>query len=185
MKWHDHSEIEGTHAFLSPSQYHWMNYDVDKLKDVYRNHLAKQKGTELHEAASKMIKLKIPQKQKRKTWNLFVNDALKYGMDSEVPLYFSNLCYGTADAIKFENDFLRIHDLKTGATKASFKQLMGYAALFCLEYDYNPWEIDIELRIYQYDTIIKLIPEPDDICHIADKIVTFTDVIDKINKEEG
>ena len=35
MKWNDHHELEGTHAFLSASQYHWLNYTDDILIDRY------------------------------------------------------------------------------------------------------------------------------------------------------
>ena len=38
MNWNRHSELEGSHAFLSASKYHWINYDSDKLADSYNNH---------------------------------------------------------------------------------------------------------------------------------------------------
>lgn len=50
----------------------------------------------------------------------------------------SDNCFGTADAISFRNNFLEIHDLKTGNTSGHVVQLMIYEALFRLEYDMNP-----------------------------------------------
>ena len=46
MKWNQHSAIEGTHAFLSASSYHWLNYTDEKLISVFKSKLAAAKGTE-------------------------------------------------------------------------------------------------------------------------------------------
>ena len=81
-------------------------------------------------------------------------------------------------------DILRIHDLKTGETPTHMEQLMVYAALFCLEYDYKPNEIDMELRIYQNDTILYHKPTIEDIFPIMDRIVTFDKIINSIKEEE-
>ena len=35
MNWNRHSDLMGTHAFLSASKYHWLNYDADKLAESY------------------------------------------------------------------------------------------------------------------------------------------------------
>lgn len=59
MKWNNHSELEGKHAFLSASQCHWLNYDVDKLVNRFENEIAKQRGTELHAFAELAIKNRI------------------------------------------------------------------------------------------------------------------------------
>ena len=155
MNWNQHSGLEGTHAFLSASGYHWLNYSDDKLISVYKNKLAVQRGTELHELASMCINLKQRLPRSDKALNAFVNDAISFRMQSEQILFYSMNCYGTADAICFskqkdsEKMILRVHDLKTGETPAKIDQLMIYAALFCLEYKVKPGEIDIELRIYQ------------------------------------
>lgn len=172
MKFFKHSELEGKHAFLSPSKYHWINYSDDKLIDSYKKFKAVQKGTELHEWASQCIKLKRKQPEDNDTVNMFVNDAIGYHMASEQPLKYSDLCFGHADAISFRNNILRIHDLKTGEIKAHMYQLEIYAAIFCLEYNVKPSEIQIILRIYQNGEIIELEPDLDDIVHIMDRIVT-------------
>lgn len=185
MNFNKHSDLEGLHAFLGASQYHWINYDISKLEDVYRNHLAKLKGTELHEFASKAINLGVQLKGTKRTLNMFVNDAIGYRMNSEQVLYYSENCFGTADAISFRNDKLRIHDLKTGSHPASFNQLKIYAALFCLEYDYKPGDISIELRIYQTDEVFILVPDVDEIAHIMDTIITFDKKINEIKREES
>ena len=49
MNFNRHSNLEGQHAFLGASKYHWINYDEAKVVDVYSNFLAAQKGTVLHE----------------------------------------------------------------------------------------------------------------------------------------
>lgn len=185
MNWNRHSELIGSHAFLSASKYHWINYEPDKLADSYNNFLAIQKGIELHEFASKCIKLGQKLPAKKKTLNLFVNDAIGYKMESEQVLFYSENCYGTADAISFRNKLLRIHDLKTGKVLAHVEQLMVYAALFCLEYRVKPGEIDIELRLYQNDDAVYYNPEVDEIAVIMDKIVSFDKIIRQIKEQES
>jgi hypothetical protein len=191
MKWNDHSRLEGSHAFLSASGYHWINYDNQKLISTYKNKLATMRGTELHEFASHCIKLRQKLPRSEKALNTFVNDAIGFGMQSEQILYYSDNCFGTADAIFFGRQrgtdrlILRIHDLKTGENKGHIEQLMVYAALFCLEYKIKPIEIDIELRIYQYDDIFFCNPKPEEIVPIMDKIVTFDKLINKTREEEG
>ena len=147
MNFVKHSEFEGQHAFLGASKYYWLNYDQDKLAEVYRNFKAKEKGTILHEFAAQCIRLgqKLPRSQK--TLNMYVNDAIGYRMTPEQVLFFSENCFGTADAISFNNNFLRIHDLKTGSIPAHMEQLLIYSALFCLEYKVKPSTIEAELRI--------------------------------------
>ena len=184
MIFNRHSELEGLHAFLSASQYHWLNYDLEKLESVYRNHVATLRGTELHEFASKAIKLGIRLKATKTTLNMFVNHAIDYAMNSEQVLYYSNNCFGTADAISFRNNMLRIHDLKTGKTPASMNQLMIYAALFCLEYSVKPEDIKMELRIYQSDIIAVCEPSPDEINHIMGIIKEFDKKIEQLKQEE-
>ena len=77
---------------------------------------------------------------------------------------------------------LRIHDLKNGKTPASLQQLRIYAALFCLEYAYNPRDLDIELRVYQLDEVLIENPDPEDVLYIMDKIVLFDKRIDEIKE---
>ena len=191
MNWNSHSGLEGTHAFLSASQYHWLNYTDEKLISVFKNRLAAQKGTELHEFASKCIKLKQRLPRSDKALNAFVNDAIGFRMDSEVLLYFSQNCYGTADAISFSKQpktdrmMLRIHDLKTGETPAKMDQLIIYAALFCLEYKMKPGEIDIELRIYQGREVLYYNPKPEEIVPVMDIIIRFSKLIDEVKAQEG
>ena len=59
MNFNKHSELVGQHAFLGASNYHWLNYDDDKLIQTYLNALAVQRGTKLHDYACLAIKLKI------------------------------------------------------------------------------------------------------------------------------
>ena len=185
MNWNKHSDLEGTHAFLSASKFHWINYDSDKIAEAYLNFLATQQGVELHAFASTCIRLgqKLPKVDK--TLNMFVNDAIKYKMESEQVLYFSENCYGTADAIMFRQNFLRIHDLKTGKTPAHMEQLMVYAALFCLEYKVKPGMIQTELRLYQNDEVLYHQPGADEILPIMNKIIDYDKIIRRIKEQEG
>ncbi len=68
--------LEGQHAFLGASKYHWINYDESKVAESYSKFLATQKGTVLHEFAAQCIRLgqKLPKSQK--TLNMYVNDAI-------------------------------------------------------------------------------------------------------------
>lgn len=171
MTFNDHHQLAGLHAFLGASQHHWLNYSDDKLRSVYENSKAKEEGTRLHALASELIDLKIKLPRNSKTLNAYVNDGIGYKMSTEVVLYYSPNCFGTADSISFKNNFLRIHDLKTGESPASMSQLMIYAALFCLEYHKNPNDLEFELRIYQSDDCKICNPTPDEVSGIMDKIV--------------
>ena len=105
-------------------------------------------------------------------------------MTPEQILFYSDNCFGTADAIAFRGDLLRIHDLKTGAIPAHMEQLEVYAALFCLEYKVKPADIRMELRLYQSDDILVANPTVEDIAPIMDKIITFDRIINKIKEQE-
>ena len=185
MNFKKHSALEGQHAFLGASKYHWINYDEKKLATAYSKFLATQKGTVLHDFAAQCIRLGQKLPNVKHTLNMYVNDAIGFKMTPEQPLFFSENCFGTADAISFRRKQLRIHDLKTGESPASMHQLEVYAALFCLEYNHKPSEIDIELRLYQNDEILYHVPTADEIVPIMDKIITFDKIIDKIKAEEG
>ena len=165
MNFNKHSAIEGQHAFLGASRYHWINYDEEKLVSSYNKFLATQKGTELHAFAAQCIRLgqKLPKSQK--TLNIYVNDAIGFKMTPEQPLYYSQNCFGTADAICFRDDFLRIHDFKSGEITAHMEQLYVYVALFCLEYHVKPGTIGIETRIYQHNNYVFLGNHPENILH--------------------
>jgi len=181
MNFNNHSKLSGCHAFLSASQYHWIRYSEEKIVERYNRQLAVKKGTELHDFASQCIKLGQKLSKSKKTLNAFVNDAIGYRMESEQVLFYSENCFGTADAISFNEKerLLRIHDLKTGINPAHFEQLMIYSAMFCLEYGYVPKDINIELRLYQNDDVLILEPDPEDITTIMKTIVSFDKLINK------
>lgn len=184
MNFNKHSNLEGSHAFLGASKYHWIRYTDAKIVDSYRKFLAVQRGTELHEFASHAIKLgQKLQNRPATTLSMFVNDAIGYKMESEQILYYSPNCFGTADAICFRNNLLRIHDLKTGENPTHMEQLYIYAALFCLEYGIKPGEIDMELRIYQNNEIIQDNPGADVIAPIMDRIITADKILNKFKEE--
>lgn len=182
MNFNKHSILEGLHAPFSPSQSSWLRYDDDKVLEVYMNKKAAEMGTRLHQWVKDTIDLGIRQPRSKKTIYAYVNDAIGFKMDTEVVLFYSNRFFGTADSISFKNNFLRIHDLKTGKTPVKMEQLLIYAALFCLEYGQNPEKIEMELRIYQNDEVLIHNPEPDEIWSIMRKIEHLDKVLATIEE---
>lgn len=185
MLFDSHSELQGKHAFLSASKYHWVNYDVEKLDAIYRSSQAAQRGTELHKLAHDLIRLGIRLPNEKKSLSQYVNDALLHNMVSEQILFYSDNCFGTADTIAFDKQMLKIHDLKNGLIPGSMHQLEIYAALFCHEYGVRPGDIDIVLRIYQNDEVLESSPTVDVIAHIMSQIVIFDKRIELLRSEVG
>lgn len=185
MNFNQHSRLAGTHAFLAPSKPAWVNYDPDKFDRVWYTSQEAKRGTELHAFAHEAIRLGIRLPDNGSTLSCYVNDGIGFRMTTEQVLYYSDNCYGHADTILFRNRKLRVHDLKNGVTEASFKQLEIYVALFCLEYRERPFDITTELRIYQNDQVKILVPDPDEIFHIMDRIVMFDRRIKELREEVG
>lgn len=189
MRFNPHSDLKDKHSFLSASKSSWVNYDDEKLDYTYGTALAAMKGSQFHELACSLIRMGVKLARSQKTINLYVNDAIGFRMTPEQVLYYSDNSFGTADAIDFRINpqskrmRLLIFDLKTGVTLASFRQLEVYVALFCLEYDIRPSEIEIELRIYQNDEVKVHVPELEDVINIMDKIVRFDQRIDILKRE--
>lgn len=186
MNFNRHFNLEGLHAPFSASKPHWLRYDDDKAIETYINRKAKELGSRYHEWAKETIDLGIKQPRSPKTLYAYVNDAIGFKMSTEVVLYYSENFFGTADAISFKNNILRIHDLKTGKEKASIEQLFVYVALFCLEYRVKPSELkDIECRIYQNDQVVVEHPTPEQITPIMDKIIQLDKLITQFDYSEG
>lgn len=185
MRFNSHVNYEGLHALFSPSQSAWLRYDDEKAIDVYLNKKESDRGSRLHAWAKETIDLGLKQPRTDKTLCMYVNDAIGFKMDTEVVLFYSDRFFGTADAICFRNNVLRIHDLKTGKIPASMEQLKVYAALFCLEYRIKPGDIRMELRIYQNDEILGFKPTAEDILPIMDRIVHLDKLFMQIEREEG
>lgn len=107
MKFNKYSHLTGLHATLSPSGSSWLRYSPEKVKSVWLNNIRKQEGTELHQLASDMINKGVRAAKLKNAFNMFVNDAIGFDMESEVLLYYSDNCFGTADAIQYyEHDKL-------------------------------------------------------------------------------
>lgn len=179
MVFNKHVNLEGLHAPFGASKSSWLRYDDEKAMSVYRNMRAAEMGTKLHEWAKTTIDLGIKQPRSKKTIYNYVNDAIGFNMETEVVLFYSPYFFGTADSISFKNNFLRIHDLKTGTTPVHMDQLLIYAALFCLEYKVKPGDIQIECRIYQNDDIFIANPTAEDIGPIIDKIVHLNKILEQ------
>ena len=186
MIFNKHLNLEGLHAPFSPSQSAWLRYDDDKAVEVFENKKSAEMGTRIHAWAKETIDLGIKQPRSNKTLYAYVNDAIGYKMSTEVVLYYSDYFFGTADAISFRNNVLRIHDLKTGSSgkiENHIEQLEVYAALFCLEYRVKPGEIKMELRVYKSDEVLVHTPTAEDILPIMDKIVSLNKMLEQIDKE--
>ena len=183
MIWNEHLDIEGQHAFLSASNHHWLNYSNEKLIAVYKNLKSKEEGTWLHNFASMAIQKKIKLAKNKQTLNLFVNDSIGFNMTSEQMLQYSNNSFGTADAISFKDNVLKIFDFKSGSIKASFRQLDIYAALFCLEYNVNPYSVIFQSRIYQSNSYIEVYQEPVYIDSIMKIIVEFDNLLEVVKND--
>ena len=118
------------------------------------------------------------------TVKLHINDAIGFGMTAEVVLFYSERFFGTADAISFRNNFLRIHDLKTGEHSVTMEQLLVYVALFCLEYTVKPGELEgCELRVYQNGEAVYHNPTADEIAPIMDRIIHLNKLLIGIDEE--
>lgn len=183
MNFVKHLRLEGAHAPFSPSQPFWLRYDDEKAIDIYNNKKASEMGTKLHHWAKETIDLGIKQPKSKKTLYAYVNDAIGFGLSTEVVLYYSDRFFGTADAIGFNGKLLRIHDLKTGKIPAKMEQLLVYAALFCLEYNVKPGDIEYELRIYQNDEVEIFNPTAEDILPIMDQIKHLDKLLAKLDEE--
>lgn len=187
MIFNEHYNLEGCHAILSPSNHYWLRYkDKARFSQLLKSREAIKRGVEDHEFACTCIQRKQKLPKSKQTLNAYVNDAIGYHMEPEKILYYSEYCFGTADAIVFNErqKKLRIHDLKTGVTKASMDQLLLYAGLFCLEYKKKPSEITVELRIYQSNEVVVHNPEPDELMAIIDQIILANKNITELKQEE-
>lgn len=197
MKWNDHNNLIGTHAFLSPSQCGWLKDDEEKvISRYYNSYLAARRGDAMHALAADLIRegIKLNQSDKHLiTYGLrtkgfneridteealmtllpYVNDAIGFRMSPEVLLYYTDAAYGCTDAIAFDEHsmFLRIHDLKTGVSPVHIEQLLCYAALFCLEYDFKPRDLRYELRIYQKGDVTIHQPEISEVAYVCDRYI--------------
>lgn len=181
MQWNKHFNLKNKHAILSPSQPAWVDYEDERFIDYLITKQAAERGTRLHAFAAEAIELGIKQavpRGKIKTLESYINDGIGYHMDVEVPLFYSDNVFGTADAISFRNGKLRIHDLKTGSGKIHPEQLIVYAALFCLEYKEDPEDLrEITLCVYQNDEIVELDVTAEDIRHFMDEIIRKDKII--------
>jgi hypothetical protein len=212
MQWNKHLSFEGKHALLSPSKYSWINDSDDEFMQRLCNSYLATMGTLIHKEARDFIFYKRPMtKNERRYMEVrlmsqgipeavfevvdfekifsnvcnYVKDAVSFRMDPEVVLFYSELCFGTSDAILYDEKkrILRVHDLKTGFTPAKMDQLYVYAALFFLEYSYVKMsDTKIELRIYQNNEVVIDEPGIDIILPIMETIKRFNNIAAKETK---
>lgn len=145
---------------------------------------ASLEGVEQHRYAAICIEEGIVQDDETTTVGLYINQCIQYKMSAEVVLFYSPNAFGTVDAIAYRHRRLRISDLKTGVTRTSEHQLEVYAALFCLEYEIDPFSMrGIELRIYQDSGVREYIGDPYYIKGIMDKIEKFDGILNRLREE--
>src|SRR5687768_10187580 len=101
MRFNQHSELEGRHAFLSASKYHWVRDTEEKLLERFDKHMDAALGTRLHSWDAETIKLGLRMPDNGLTINMYVNDCIGYRMSVEVPIFYSHNAIGTCDAIWF------------------------------------------------------------------------------------
>lgn len=189
FEFHDHWRLAGKHAHMSPSSYHWLGYDEEKVRSRFRTSMDAALGTRKHELAKELIEMGIKLPDTGQTLNSYVNDCIGYRMQPEVLLYYSDNCFGTADAISFRMNprtqtmRLRVFDLKNGVTKASEKQLWVYIAIFCLEYEIDINDIEVDARIYQNDLIQEFEIDPQVIFEVMQKIKRDDTIINELRME--
>lgn len=183
MNLNKHSGLEGRHARLSPSSPSWLNYDQDKLTRVFHTAEAARRGTQLHDFAAFAISLNVKLPDNGTTLSMYVNDAIGYRLSPEQMIMGTRHCFGTADAIGYRNETLRVHDLKTGTKESDMRQLEVYASLFCMEYNFNPFNLNMSLKIYQNDSIVEHVPGGDEIMHIMETIKSHSRWLDELTEE--
>lgn len=204
--WNNHPELSGKHAFLGGSNYHWLGDDDEKLIKRYQSMRAKELGTDLHELAARLISYGFKLKEHdtspifdilglsedmRETVVKYVNDAIDFHMRPEQSLCYSDVCFGTADAISFDEvtKTLRIHDLKTGVHPCDVRQLMIYSAIFVLEQQrysgISPYDISYVLRIYQNRDYKEWTPTADDVNTVCEDIKRKSQIITNIKYSTG
>ena len=177
---------------MSPSSPAWLRYDDQKLERRYMEHRAHIRGTKEHAFAAMAIELGHRMEDTKSTINRYINDCIGWRMQPEVPLYWSDFCFGTADALGYHEtrSLVRISDLKTGRNPTTMDQLISYGALFCLEYEFpKPWELEFEFRIYQSNRVKELFSADDSevhdqIFHAMDRILTGTRLLEDIRNEQ-
>lgn len=184
MIFRKHSEWENKHAVLSASKYHWLGYDDEKIATYVDNLGMARRGTLQHELAKRCIVLRQKLPNTSQTLCMYVNDCIGYRMEPEQVLFYSPWAFGTADAISFRDNILRIFDLKNGRTKASATQLLVYAAYFCLEYGVNPNDVEFDLRIYQSDEVFPIDVDPVEVLIVMERTKEVSAAITQRMEEE-
>jgi hypothetical protein len=145
---------------------------------------ASLEGVEQHRYAAVCIEERIVQDDETTTVGMYINQCIQYRMSAEIVLFYSPNAFGTVDAIAYRHRRLRISDLKTGVSRTSEHQLEVYTALFCLEYEIDPFSMrEIELRIYQDGSVRTYYADPYFIKGIMDKIVKFDSILNTLREE--
>lgn len=183
----------------------------ERIRQLYLNSFATTAGTLIHTFAAKRLKYRarltkshsrdlfihlaenyIPENVAAYYTNKcfqnmlnYVNDSIALRLDPEVKLYCYPEMNGTADAIRYvPKEMLRIHDLKSGSSKVSLRQLETYAAFCCIEYRINPLELPlIELRIYQNEDVLIGNPTGEDLVPLIKHFERVEGALEKVKRD--
>lgn len=123
------------------------------------------------------------------TLMLYVNDSIDFGHDTEQPLWYRrDIAGGTSDSVTpleniLRNKIVRIFDLKTGTSPVHMEQCYKYAALLCLEYDLDPYQLVFETRLYYNGEVIIDEPPPSTIAEMMNNYIHKTEVIEAVMGE--
>lgn len=212
IKWNIHKEYEGKHALMGASNPHWLNYDSKAFENKYYSRYSQEIGTALHQLAHDCIvgRIKLSKHDTHlvemalfkafipkdaydpniilKTLMPFVNDAIGFHMSSEILLFVNEFCFGTTDAIVYNEyeKILRIHDYKSGSIPGKIEQIYIYMAMFCIEYNIDPRKLNlIEARIYQNCECLIDNPPAEVILNIINIIKNNTALVATYLEREG
>lgn len=204
----DFTKFKGTHAKLNASNSSWRRYKTEEqFYNKYVADYAQDLGTAVHNLSEDLINFKIKVNKNDKhllmyaiakagipknaydldfifpTFAMYVNDAIGYRMTAEKVIGYSEVAYGTSDAISLKDGLLRIHDLKTGHSPAHMDQLITYAAFYCLNNDIKPESIKFELTLYQAGDKLTYIPTSEEVAEAMQETVNGSDIMMRFLEE--
>ena len=87
MRFNKHLKFHGEHAFLSPSNYHWINYTPNRLSERWTTARAAAWGTYQHEYAMQEIKAGRLSDHSG-ILGTYINDCIRYRMVPEQILFY-------------------------------------------------------------------------------------------------
>src|SRR5436190_16617045 len=91
VRFNKHLRLKGEHAFLSPSNYHWINYTPNRLAERWTTAQASAYGVFQHEYAQREID-EERLSDIAGTVGMYLIDCFRYRMIDELILFYSVYC---------------------------------------------------------------------------------------------